>query len=116
MIRDLVLYLLRLVRFSQSEAYSYIASRQGCYSDEGDIVVLCAYLGQLARLRDALADDVAVIIDEKDQTALADQECDDNEEQLQDEVAIQRVSVTKRVRLRTVDNYQGEEGRVSDFS
>jgi len=104
--------------------------RQGCYTEEGDIVVLCAYLGQLARLRDALANDVAIIIDEKDKAALADQESD--EDDFGAEVAIEHVRVMKRVscfvlllisaqlrisqvRLRTVDNYQGEEGRVSVF-
>ncbi|KAF8867865.1 P-loop containing nucleoside triphosphate hydrolase protein [Gymnopilus junonius] len=95
MIRDLVLYLLR----------------QGCYSDEGDIVVLCAYLGQLARLRDALGSEVAVIIDERDQAALDDQE-GDGDVPVSEGVSIERVNVTKRVRLRTVDNYQGEEGRI----
>ncbi|KDR70088.1 hypothetical protein GALMADRAFT_255486 [Galerina marginata CBS 339.88] len=95
MICDLVLYLLR----------------QGCYSDEGDIVVLCAYLGQLARLRDALASEVTIVIDERDQAALDDQESDDDQA-VRGEVSIERVNVTKRVRLRTVDNYQGEEGRI----
>ncbi|KAI6119903.1 hypothetical protein EDD16DRAFT_1579433 [Pisolithus croceorrhizus] len=94
MIRDLVLYLLR----------------QGCYSGEGDIVVLCAYLGQLARLRDALAGDVVTVIDERDQAELADREAeiDPNGEFS----AIDHLKVTKRVRLRTVDNYQGEEGKI----
>ncbi|OJA18615.1 hypothetical protein AZE42_01788 [Rhizopogon vesiculosus] len=96
MIRELVLYLLR----------------QGCYSEEGDIVVLCAYLGQLAKLRDALANEVAIVIDERDQAALADQEGDD-ESEFGSGITIEHVKVTKRVRLRTVDNYQGEEGRVS---
>lgn len=71
--------------------------RQGCYSEEGDIVVLCAYLGQLARLRDALAGEVAIIIDERDQAALADQEGDKEEEDV--EVAIEHVKITKRVFL-----------------
>ncbi|KAG1904255.1 uncharacterized protein F5891DRAFT_1206968, partial [Suillus fuscotomentosus] len=95
MIRELVLYLLR----------------QGCYSEEGDIVVLCAYLGQLAKLRDALANEVAIVIDERDQAALADHEGDD-ENDLGGGTTIEHVKVTKRVRLRTVDNYQGEEGRI----
>ncbi|KAG0698145.1 hypothetical protein DFH29DRAFT_943008 [Suillus ampliporus] len=95
MIRELVLYLLR----------------QGCYSEEGDIVVLCAYLGQLAKLRDALANEVAIVIDERDQAALADHEGDD-ENELSFGITIEHVKVTRRVRLRTVDNYQGEEGRI----
>jgi hypothetical protein len=73
-----------------------LLNRQGCYSNEGDIVVLCAYLGQLARLRDALANDVAVLIDERDQAALTDQES----EQEQDMIGgptIERLNVTKRV-------------------
>lgn len=94
MIRDLVLYLLR----------------QGCYSGEGDIVVLCAYLGQLARLRDALAGDVVAVIDERDQAELADREAEiDSNGEFS---AVDHLKVTKRVRLRTVDNYQGEEGKI----
>ncbi|KAI9460073.1 hypothetical protein HD554DRAFT_1598622 [Boletus coccyginus] len=97
MIRDLVLYLLR----------------QGCYSAEGDIVVLCAYLGQLARLRDALGGEVAVVIDERDQAALDDREADqDDAGDALPGGSIQHVKVTQRVRLRTVDNYQGEEGKI----
>ncbi|KAI6040315.1 hypothetical protein EDC04DRAFT_3140449 [Pisolithus marmoratus] len=94
MIRDLVLYLLR----------------QGCYSGEGDVVVLCAYLGQLARLRDALAGDVVAVIDERDQAELADREAEmDSSGQF---TTIDHLKVTKRVKLRTVDNYQGEEGKI----
>ncbi|KAF8210466.1 P-loop containing nucleoside triphosphate hydrolase protein [Mycena galopus ATCC 62051] len=110
MIKDLVLHLLR----------------QGCYSEEGDIVVLCAYLGQLARVRDALGNEVAVIIDGRDKDNLAEQE-----EELEDDdrAQVERIQVTKRVRrssfaisqvciirrqvrLRTIDNYQGEEAKV----
>jgi len=58
-------------------------------------VVLCAYLGQLARLRDALAKDVAISIDERDQAELDDQEAEkDSDFEIG---TIQRVSVTKRV-------------------
>lgn len=35
-------------------------------------MVLCAYLGQLSRLRDALSNEVAVVIDERDQANLDD--------------------------------------------
>lgn len=94
MIKDLVLYLLR----------------QGCYSDDGDIVVLCAYLGQLARVRDELGTEVAVIIDGRDKENLAEQEEEELEEN--DVPQVSRVQVTKRVRLRTVDNYQGEEAKI----
>ncbi|KAF8639511.1 hypothetical protein AX17_001416 [Amanita inopinata Kibby_2008] len=92
MIRDVVLYLLR----------------QGCYSQEGDIVVLCAYLGQLARVRDALSHHVAIVIDERDQEALNDQQ----EGDVVEESKIEHIQISKRVRLRTVDNYQGEEAKI----
>lgn len=69
---------------------------QGCYSQEGDIVVLCAYLGQLAHVRDALSSEVAVVIDGRDQTALADQEADDEVNNTLD-IAVERVRVDKRV-------------------
>lgn len=106
---------------------THFARSQGCYSQEGDIVVLCAYLGQLARVRDALADQVAVVIDEQDQEALADHEeneSDDQDTRVEHVRVSRRVSTEKRdhphnkclcriqVRLRTVDNYQGEEAKV----
>ncbi|KDQ57638.1 hypothetical protein JAAARDRAFT_270513 [Jaapia argillacea MUCL 33604] len=94
MIKDLVLYLLR----------------QGCYSREGDIVVLCAYLGQLARMRDALSDSVAVVIDERDQTLLADHE--EEKAETPENALVEHVRVSKRVLLRTIDNFQGEEAKI----
>jgi hypothetical protein len=69
---------------------------QGCYSQEGDIVVLCAYLGQLAKVRDALSHEVAIVIDERDQAALDDQEGDNDERD--GAVTIEHVKVSKRVR------------------
>ncbi|KAH8107252.1 P-loop containing nucleoside triphosphate hydrolase protein [Cristinia sonorae] len=86
--------------------------RQGTYSAEGDIVVLCAYLGQLARMRDALSDKVAVVIDERDQAQLVDQEGEKEEDPLQMSATVDHVKVSKQVRLRTIDNYQGEEAKI----
>jgi hypothetical protein len=55
MIRDLVLYFLK----------------QGLYDGAGDIAVLCAYLGQLQKVRAALRDlKVAVSVDERDEEQL----------------------------------------------
>ncbi|KAL5513488.1 hypothetical protein ACEPAH_3887 [Sanghuangporus vaninii] len=93
MIKDLVKYLLR----------------QGCYSSEGSIVVLCTYLGQLAKVRDALKTEMTVVIDERDQDALEKHEGDDSED---NGVTVERVHVTQRVRVRSVDNYQGEEADI----
>jgi hypothetical protein len=55
MIRDLVLYFLK----------------QGPYDAPGDIAVLCAYLGQLQKVRAALKDlKIAVSVDERDEEQL----------------------------------------------
>lgn len=92
-------------------------------------MVLCAYLGQLAHVRDALATEVAIVIDERDQMALAEQE-DEKEDKVDFSSSVEHVKVSKRVgvpvffsrtklmdyfqvRLRTVDNYQGEEAKVN---
>ena len=54
-IRDLVLYFLK----------------QGPYDGAGDIAVLCAYLGQLQKVRAALKDlKIAVSVDERDEEQL----------------------------------------------
>jgi hypothetical protein len=55
MIRDIVLYFLK----------------QGAYDGAGDIAVLCAYLGQLQKVRAALRDiKIAVSVDERDEEQL----------------------------------------------
>jgi hypothetical protein len=55
MIRDLVIYFLK----------------QGPYDGAGDIAVLCAYLGQLQKVRAALKDlKIAVSVDERDEDEL----------------------------------------------
>lgn len=57
-------------------------------------MVLCAYLGQLAKVRDALSDSVAVIIDERDQEALA---AGEEDKEIQEESLVEHVQVSKRV-------------------
>jgi ATP-dependent exoDNAse (exonuclease V) beta subunit len=77
MIRDLVIYFLR-----QEE-----------YNGPGDIAVLCAYLGQLQKVRQALKDlKIAVAVDERDEEQLTLQG-------MGDEVSFEQVVVTKQVRL-----------------
>lgn len=73
--------------------------RQGLYSAEGDIVVLCAYLGQLARVRDALAQEVAVVLDERDQAELDDRDAEKDVVQGSN-VVVEHVKVSRRVRSR----------------
>ncbi|KAI0816803.1 hypothetical protein BC628DRAFT_1334253 [Trametes gibbosa] len=90
MIRDLVLYFLR----------------QGAYSGPGDIAVLCAYLGQLQKVRAALRDmKISVAVDERDAEELARQG-------LEEQVDFEEVLVSKHVRLGTVDIFQGQEAKI----
>ncbi|KAG8914739.1 hypothetical protein FRC00_011180 [Tulasnella sp. 408] len=95
MIKDLVLHLLR----------------QGAYTETGDIVVLCAYLGQLVKIRKALASEVITVVDERDAAQLVDHRDEEDVAGIF-EGAVQQVKISSRVLLRTVDNFQGEEGRV----
>ncbi|KAF8316395.1 hypothetical protein DL93DRAFT_2193459 [Clavulina sp. PMI_390] len=100
MIKDLVLHLLR----------------QGIYNEEGDIVVLCAYLGQLAEIRKQLAAEVVTILDDRDMLKLASaEEANEGEEGPRMPLmstTVERVKVSQRVLLRTVDNFQGEEAKI----
>ncbi|KAI0956522.1 hypothetical protein AcW1_005178 [Taiwanofungus camphoratus] len=90
MIRDLVLYFLR----------------QGAYSGAGDIAVLCAYLGQLQKVRAALKDlRIAVAVDERDEDQLARQG-------IADETEFEEVVVARHIRLGTVDIFQGQEAKI----
>ncbi|KAG8922700.1 hypothetical protein FRC01_013709, partial [Tulasnella sp. 417] len=95
MIRDLVLYFLK----------------QGKYTRTGDIVVLCAYLGQLAKVRKLLSNEVATVIDERDAVQLINHEDNDEAAEILVDTA-EQVQVSKRILLRTVDNFQGEEGTI----
>ena len=80
MIVDLVMHLLR----------------QGEYNNQGDIAVLCAYLGQLQRLRAALRSlKVTVAVDERDEDQLVRQGLQDEDER----PAIEEVTVARHVSL-----------------
>ena len=86
--------------------------RQGPYSADGDIVVLCAYLGQLARVRDALAGQVVTVIDERDQRELDDRESEKSGDEPPSVATVERVQVTRKVNrslleLETVDDMYG---------
>ena len=80
MIIDLVMYFLR----------------QGEYNGQGDIAVLCAYLGQLQRVRAELQSlKVTVAVDERDEDQLVRQGLQDG-----DEIpSIEEVAVVKHVRF-----------------
>ncbi|KAG8833029.1 hypothetical protein FRC17_000152 [Serendipita sp. 399] len=88
--------------------------RQGSYTKSGSIVVLCMYLGQLAKLRDELRKSrINFILDERDEEELRNREGDaaenDNEEP---PVQVVDVKLSDQVLLRTVDNFQGEEADI----
>jgi hypothetical protein len=103
MIKDLVLYFLRSVlRFVMFLMINIHAFSQGCYSQEGDIVVLCAYLGQLMKVRDALSQEVAVVIDERDQAALDDQDGEESKE-TDFQIDVEHIKVAKRVMANSLD-------------
>ena len=58
--------------------------------------MLCSYLGQLSKVKDALKDEMVVIIDKRDQDAL---DAHDDGEEVDSTMSVERVNVTKRVRL-----------------
>ena len=79
MVVDLVMYFLR----------------QGVYNEKGDIAVLCAYLGQLQKVRAELQSlKVTVAVDERDEDQLVRQGLQDEDET----PSIEEVMVTKHVR------------------
>ena len=85
MIVDLVMYFLR----------------QGVYNNQGDIAVLCAYLGQLQKVRNALKSlKVTVAVDERDEDQLVKQGLQGDDETS----FIEEVAVAKHVcwRWRTI--------------
>ncbi|KXN80629.1 Helicase required for RNAi-mediated heterochromatin assembly 1 [Leucoagaricus sp. SymC.cos] len=90
MIRDLVVYFLH----------------QGFYDGPGDIAVLCAYLGQLQKVRAALRHlKIAVTVNERDAEQLARQG-------IEEDVEYEEVLVGRHVRLGTVDIFQGQEAKI----
>ncbi|KAJ1302896.1 hypothetical protein OPQ81_003195 [Rhizoctonia solani] len=91
MIYDLVLHLLK----------------QGCYSSPRNIVVLSAYLGQIPKIRKKLQNVVTIVVDERDAELLEQLGLDD-----EDSTPVQQVQASSRVLIRTLDNFQGEEGEI----
>ncbi|KAF9281867.1 hypothetical protein BGZ68_006340 [Mortierella alpina] len=106
------------------EALAQYLIRNG-YNQPGDIAILTPYLGQLSRLRDHLRTKFELLIDERDQEQLDQNELD-NAERIgsRDEnravlginqhttVGVKKVSMNSHITLRTIDNYQGEEAKI----
>jgi hypothetical protein len=97
MIYDLVLHLLRFAVLSLNALINaeYCLSRQGCYTNAGNIVILAAYLGQIPKIRKKLQDVVTTIVDDRDSELLAQHGLEEEEV-----TTVQRVQVTNRVLIR----------------
>ena len=91
------------VRFFPKISHSTIVSRtssQGVYTKPKSIVVLCMYLGQLSKLREAFASSrVTVTLDDRDQAALLDREGDKEAVGAKDSVVVQDVQLHHQVRM-----------------
>ncbi|KAK4579813.1 hypothetical protein LTR86_000014 [Recurvomyces mirabilis] len=95
--------------------------RQGIYHP-ADIAVLTPYLGQLRALRARLRTSFAIEIDSRDQDELDldhkggvlddDDDDDDDDDGDVTSVATRMAPLTEKIRLATVDNFQGEEAKV----
>lgn len=70
---------------------------QGTYSKNRDIVVLCAYLGQLVQIRKALASEVTTVIDERDAMQLIDHGENEDVAGTIDGAIVENVKVSSRV-------------------
>lgn len=82
--------------------------RQGTYGAE-DLVVLTPYVRQLQKIRQKLANSFEIVISEKDQDELAKQ---DTGMGSHPHAATHRAMLSQRLRVSTVDNFQGEEAQV----
>ncbi|CAG8561182.1 11716_t:CDS:10, partial [Acaulospora morrowiae] len=89
------------------------------YTKAEQIAVLTPYLGQLLKIRDALASSFMVVIDERDSDDLVkfQDQMKDNDQQEPSPKAEKMSTASKRrlnqqVVLRTIDNFQGEEADI----
>ncbi|KAK8103560.1 uncharacterized protein PG998_010593 [Apiospora kogelbergensis] len=88
--------------------------RQGVYGAD-DIAVLTPYLGQLRCLRHRMKHLVEISLGDEDEEELISLEADDGKQQTgvdSQPPTASKTSLLKRVRLATVDNFQGEEAKV----
>ena len=83
--------------------------RQGVYTSQ-DIVILTPYVRQLQKIRNMLATSFEIVIDEKDQVELDKQELSNTN--LSKPGQTHRAMLSQRLRIATVDNFQGEEATI----
>lgn len=82
--------------------------RQGVYKSN-EIVLLTPYVRQLLKLRDMLSNTFEIVIGDKDQDELARKGLDASEI---GPVTTYRAMLKQRMRISTVDNFQGEESKI----
>ena len=100
MVKGLVQHLLRYAVYVKS-FFTHEGTRQGTYTKSGSIVVLCMYLGQLAKVRDELRDSkINVVLDERDEDALRAREDEKDSDDLDKPTKITEVKVTDQVSCR----------------
>ncbi|KAG8729067.1 hypothetical protein FRC12_021286 [Ceratobasidium sp. 428] len=84
--------------------------RQGCYgissSKSGSIVILSAYLGQIPKIHAKFKGEITTVVDERDIDQLAERGVE------ADIATVEQIELSKRVLIRTLDNFQGEEGDI----
>ncbi|KAK0664544.1 putative zinc-finger and helicase domain-containing protein [Cercophora samala] len=88
--------------------------KQGKY-DSTDIALLTPYTGQLQKLRSALSADFEVFLSDRDLEKLAEDGVVGEEEahpQNTGKKLLEKKKLLQKIRLATVDNFQGEEAKV----
>lgn len=82
--------------------------RQGVYMSS-EIVILTPYMRQLLKLRDMLSNTFEILVGDRDQDELDKEGLDASDAR---PVAAHRVMLKQRIRISTVDNFQGEESNI----
>jgi len=79
--------------------------RQSIYSSE-DVAVLTPYLGQLVKLRKKLASSFEIVVGDRDEAELEKEGLDADAQNTMATSMVRKTSLSKAVRLATVDNFQ----------
>lgn len=82
--------------------------RQGIYKSN-EIVILTPYVRQLLHLRDMLSNTFEIVIGDEDEDQISKEGLDASDTK---PFSIQRAMLKQRIRISTVDNFQGEESKV----
>lgn len=91
--------------------------KQGTYGSE-DIAVITPYLGQLQKIKKRLANSFEIVVGDRDQEELEAKGLDSEtatDGLVQIQVQVQKTTLLNALRIATVDNFQGEEAKLSSF-